>query len=257
MGISLGTNTLGNDPTKRNKTVLDALGDNDLTNQYQTNLADMLSGKSMDPYKQASREGMVTQANNLRAQTARDIENAGLTGQGVGRQAAMSTEYDILKKLGQNDLDFAVKAQEEKQKGMTAAFNLAESTRRMQKDNLTMFLDAGDFKGLADYSKQVGLPPVDYTALENAKKANDFAAVATMLTDMIGDDPDLQYLYGDAQRGAYSNWYKQLTGSDLPVDQDRLDEIEFNRTNDLTMGTDGSTTWNKYKTWSSGTGSTY
>lgn len=96
-------------------------GKTDISNQYQQNLNDMLTGKAFDPLASQMQEAQARAEMQQRGATARDINRFGGVGQGIGQQIAANTEAGLRRDRFDNLINQDVARQNLKLQGMGEA----------------------------------------------------------------------------------------------------------------------------------------
>ena len=96
-------------------------GKTDISNQYQQNLNDMLTGKAFDPLASQMQEAQARAEMQQRGATARDINRFGGVGQGIGQQIAANTEAGLRRDRFDNLINQDVARQDLKLQGMEEA----------------------------------------------------------------------------------------------------------------------------------------
>lgn len=156
---------------------------------------DMMSGAAFDPYKAASREAMARTVAQRRASTANQINAAGLTGQGLGMQAARSTENDLMAQRFENQLNTAVQEQQMRQAGAGLGLNLEqqaalerqnEAQNELSRGQLSLARSAQE-QAAAASTKAFERQQLDRARdIENQQKDDDYRKMALDLQRELG-----------------------------------------------------------------------
>lgn len=115
--------------TTQNNGLFDPL----LTQQYNGVVSDMLTGKSFDPMKAATQEGLARAEANERAKSAEQINRFGAVGQGIGNQMAQATESGIAANRFDQSVTLRQAEQDSKIAGL-GAYNNAINTQQALND---------------------------------------------------------------------------------------------------------------------------